>query len=289
MCLPPSPAGFLQAALAKAPAKRQDAGMRPTTRLVPDDENWQPDRTGYALFTTRLGVCSIAWGVRGVVAVMLPDPSPDTTRDRVLHSATRRRPGGWRQALSAGSLSPAALQAVAGVQVLMAGRAEGAGDASAIREDWAFAQPRLTAAGMVLPDVRAQFRSSRWAANGLPLLDDIPLDWHGVPEFARHVYRLALAIAPGHTRTYGELAAVRAAGSGTEEAASSANGGRGLARAVGQALGANPFAPVVPCHRILAAQGGSGGFSASGGTRTKLSLLEWEGAALGDGATLPLF
>lgn len=268
MCLPPSPAGFLQAALAKAPAKRQDAGMRPTTRLVPDDENWQPDRTGYALFTTRLGVCSIAWGVRGVVAVMLPDPSPDTTRDRVLHSATRRRPGGWRQALSAGSLSPAALQAVAGVQVLMAGRAEGAGDASAIREDWAFAQPRLTAAGMVLPDVRAQFRSSRWAANGLPLLDDIPLDWHGVPEFARHVYRLALAIAPGHTRT---------------------NGGRGLARAVGQALGANPFAPVVPCHRILAAQGGSGGFSASGGTRTKLSLLEWEGAALGDGATLPLF
>ncbi|UBB18164.1 methylated-DNA--[protein]-cysteine S-methyltransferase [Comamonas odontotermitis] len=263
--------------------------MRPTTRLVPDDENWQPDRTGYALFTTRLGVCSIAWGVRGVVAVMLPDPSPDTTRDRVLHSATRRRPGGWRQALSAGSLSPAALQAVAGVQVLMAGRAEGAGDASAIREDWAFAQPRLTAAGMVLPDVRAQFRSSRWAANGLPLLDDIPLDWHGVPEFARHVYRLALAIAPGHTRTYGELAAVRAAGSGTEEAASSANGGRGLARAVGQALGANPFAPVVPCHRILAAQGGSGGFSASGGTRTKLSLLEWEGAALGDGATLPLF
>ena len=263
--------------------------MRPTTRPVLDDESWQPDSTGHALFTTRLGVCALAWGGQSVVAVMLPDPSPDTARDRVLLSATRRRPGGWRQALSAGNLSPAALQAVAGVQILMAGRAQSDGGAGGAKEDWAFTQPRLTAAGMVLPDVRAQFTSSRWAANGLPLLDDIPLDWHGIPEFAQHVYRLALAIAPGHTRTYGALAADLGAGSDADGFADSVNGGRGLARAVGQALGANPFAPVVPCHRILAAQGGSGGFSASGGTRTKLSLLEWEGAALGDGATLPLF
>jgi methylated-DNA-[protein]-cysteine S-methyltransferase len=58
-------------------------------------------------------------------------------------------------------------------------------------------------------------------------------------------------------------------------------GDPGAARAVGQALGHNPFAPVVPCHRILAAKGGAGGFSAAGGTRTKLRLLEIEGAQFG--------
>jgi methylated-DNA-[protein]-cysteine S-methyltransferase len=50
---------------------------------------------------------------------------------------------------------------------------------------------------------------------------------------------------------------------------------------VGQALGANPFAPVVPCHRVRAAGGRAGGFSAEGGARTKLKLLEIEGACLG--------
>jgi methylated-DNA-[protein]-cysteine S-methyltransferase len=63
-------------------------------------------------------------------------------------------------------------------------------------------------------------------------------------------------------------------------------GDAGAARAVGQALGHNPFAPLVPCHRILAAHGGSGGFSAEGGTRTKLRLLEIEGAVLGPGPGL---
>jgi len=47
------------------------------------------------------------------------------------------------------------------------------------------------------------------------------------------------------------------------------------------ALGHNPFAPVVPCHRILAADGRAGGFSADGGARTKLRLLEIEGAQFG--------
>jgi methylated-DNA-[protein]-cysteine S-methyltransferase len=55
----------------------------------------------------------------------------------------------------------------------------------------------------------------------------------------------------------------------------------GAARAVGQALGANPFAPIVPCHRILAAGGRPGGFSATGGALTKLRLLEIEKARLG--------
>jgi methylated-DNA-[protein]-cysteine S-methyltransferase len=97
-------------------------------------------------------------------------------------------------------------------------------------------------------------------------LVDIPLADEDAPDFHRRVWSLARAIAPGHTRTYGELALDL--------------GEPGAARAVGQALGANPFAPFVPCHRILAAQGGAGGFSAPGGTRTKLQLLTLEQARL---------
>lgn len=104
-----------------------------------------------------------------------------------------------------------------------------------------------------------------------PLLD-IPLDWDGVPLFHKQVYEAARRIAPGSFVTYGEMARDL--------------GQPGAARAVGQALGHNPFAPLVPCHRILAAHRGSGGFSAEGGTRTKLRLLEIEGAVLGDGPGL---
>ena len=84
---------------------------------------------------------------------------------------------------------------------------------------------------------------------------------------ARRDYELARAIPPGRTITYGELAAKL--------------GEPGAARAVGQALGHNPFAPVVPCHRVLAAGSRSGGFSATGGVATKLKMLATEGAQLG--------
>lgn len=93
------------------------------------------------------------------------------------------------------------------------------------------------------------------------------LDMHGVPAFHQRVYALACDIAPGQTLTYGEVAARL--------------GEPGAARAVGQALGRNPFAPVVPCHRVLAAGDKPGGFSASGGIRTKLRLLIIEGAMRG--------
>jgi methylated-DNA-[protein]-cysteine S-methyltransferase len=93
------------------------------------------------------------------------------------------------------------------------------------------------------------------------------LDWRGVPEFHRRVYEAALAIPPGRTLTYGEVAQQL--------------GEPGAARAVGQALGKNPFAPIVPCHRVLAAGGRAGGFSAPGGTATKLKMLEIEGARVG--------
>lgn len=98
-------------------------------------------------------------------------------------------------------------------------------------------------------------------------LRDIELDMNGVSPFETRVYELVRAIAPGETLTYGEVAA--------------RIGAPGAARAVGRALGRNPFAPVVPCHRVLAAGGRSGGFSAEGGVSTKLRMLQIEGARIG--------
>ncbi len=85
-----------------------------------------------------------------------------------------------------------------------------------------------------------------------------------VPEFNRRVYAVARAVPPGETITYGEIA--------------ERIGERGAAQAVGQALGRNPFPIVVPCHRVLAADGGLGGFSAHGGVATKRRMLAIEGA-----------
>lgn len=96
-------------------------------------------------------------------------------------------------------------------------------------------------------------------------LSGVQLDLRGVPSFHRRVYEAARAIRPGSTLTYGELA--------------KRLGNPGSARAVGQALRRNPFALVVPCHRVLAAGGRVGGFSATGGTATKLRLLAIEGAS----------
>jgi O-6-methylguanine DNA methyltransferase len=104
-------------------------------------------------------------------------------------------------------------------------------------------------------------------------LSAVALDMERVPVFHRQVYELARTIPPGATLSYGEIAARL--------------GARGAARAVGQALGRNPFAIVVPCHRVLAAGGRVGGFSANGGITTKLRLLGIEGRRAN--GTAPLF
>lgn len=104
-------------------------------------------------------------------------------------------------------------------------------------------------------------------------LDAVELDMSGVPELDARVYRAARDVGPGSTITYGELAARLG-----EPPVS--------AREVGQALGRNPFAIVVPCHRVLAAGTGLGGFSAPGGVATKRRLLEIENARRGDQPTL---
>jgi methylated-DNA-[protein]-cysteine S-methyltransferase len=95
-------------------------------------------------------------------------------------------------------------------------------------------------------------------------LTDIALDLDGIPEFDRGVYDIARTIPPGKTMTYGDIARRL--------------GGVELSRDVGQALGHNPCPIVVPCHRVLAAGGKPGGFSANGGVATKLKMLAIEGA-----------
>lgn len=95
-------------------------------------------------------------------------------------------------------------------------------------------------------------------------LSAIELDMSHVPEFNRGVYAIAREIPPGKTLTYGDIA--------------KRLGGVELSRDVGQALGQNPFPIVVPCHRVLAAGGKPGGFSANGGVKTKLRMLAIEGA-----------
>lgn len=90
------------------------------------------------------------------------------------------------------------------------------------------------------------------------------LDIEAVPDFNRRVYAIARTIPAGGTMTYGEIA--------------ERLGDRQLARDVAQALSQNPLPIIVPCHRVMAAGGKMGGFSAPGGVRTKLRLLSIEGA-----------
>lgn len=98
-------------------------------------------------------------------------------------------------------------------------------------------------------------------------LRDLVLDERGIPAFRRQVHALTRAIPPGQTRTYGEIA--------------TALGEPGAARAVGRAEGENPFAPIVPCHRVMGAGGEPTGFSAPGGVETKRRLLLIEARATG--------
>jgi methylated-DNA-[protein]-cysteine S-methyltransferase len=105
-------------------------------------------------------------------------------------------------------------------------------------------------------------------------LSDIPLDLGTAPAFNRKVYEVARAIPPGQTMTYGEIA--KRIGAQPQEA-----------RDVGAALGKNPIAIIVPCHRVLAANGKMGGFSATGGVDTKRRILEIESASAIDAG--PLF
>jgi methylated-DNA-[protein]-cysteine S-methyltransferase len=169
--------------------------------------------TRYALFETQLGTCAIAWGERGIVRTLLPEPSAEAVRARLL----RRLPDA-----SEAEPPDGVRRIIAQITALLAGE-----------------HVDLT-----------------WVA----------LDEDAVPELHRRVYAATRTIPPGSTLTYGDIA--RRLGDVT------------LARKVGEALGHNPFPIVVPCHRVLGAGGRTGGFSARGGTETKMQLLRIEGAVL---------
>jgi methylated-DNA-[protein]-cysteine S-methyltransferase len=148
---------------------------------------------------------------------------------------------------------------IAGVQLPEAGE----------RETRARMLHRFPAAGEAVPPPEVQR-----AVDGIVALlrgedsdlSDVALDMEHVPAFHRRVYEVARTIPPGMTLSYGAIAA--------------RIGASGAARAVGQALGRNPFPIVVPCHRVLAAGGKIGGFSAEGGITTKRRMLAIEGAQL---------
>jgi methylated-DNA-[protein]-cysteine S-methyltransferase len=165
----------------------------------------------YALFETPIGICGIAWGERGVVAVQLPEASERETRVRMLRGRANAREE---------QPPPNEQRAIDAIVALLSG-----GD----------------------NDLR-----------------DITLDMRGVPDFHRRVYEIARAIPVGETSTYGSIAMKL--------------GDPTAARAVGQALGRNPFPIVIPCHRVLAANGKLGGFSGGSGSATKLRMLAIEGA-----------
>ena len=92
---------------------------------------------------------------------------------------------------------------------------------------------------------------------------DLPLRPAGSP-FEHSVWAAMSRIPYGQTRSYGEIAAEV----------------EGLPQAVGGACGSNPIPIIIPCHRVLAAQGRLGGYSGEGGAKTKTALLVLEGALL---------
>jgi methylated-DNA-[protein]-cysteine S-methyltransferase len=166
--------------------------------------------TGFALFTTALGTCGIAWNARAVTGAQLPENDDAATRARM----QRRFP-----AVPESTPPPNAQSAIDGITALLRGE-------------------------------RNDLLEIRVAMNEL-----VPFD--------RDVYEAARAVPPGSTVTYGDIA--------------KRIGQPHASQAVGQALGRNPFAPIVPCHRVVGAGGTMHGFSAGGGTATKLRMLTIEG------------
>ncbi len=110
-------------------------------------------------------------------------------------------------------------------------------------------------AGKLASQVREYFRGRRREF-------DLKLDWTGVSSFRKKVWKELLKVPFGRTSTYGDLAR--------------RTGRPNAARPVGGAVGANPVPLIVPCHRILASDGGLSGFSAEGGVKMKKRLLEFE-------------
>jgi methylated-DNA-[protein]-cysteine S-methyltransferase len=114
-------------------------------------------------------------------------------------------------------------------------------------------------------EVRDAIEGIRTVLDGEPRdLADVRLDERGIDAFRRSVYAATRTVPPGTIATYGQIAR--------------AIGEPGAARDVGAALARNPTPVIVPCHRVVAANGALHGFSAPGGIETKRRMLQLEGA-----------
>ena len=109
--------------------------------------------------------------------------------------------------------------------------------------------------------------AQRYFAGEVVDFSEIALDLDDQDEFFRRIYAALRAVGYGKTTTYGTLA--KELGAGPE-----------AARDVGQAMAQNPVPLIIPCHRVLAAGGKVGGFSAPGGADSKVKMLALEGVDL---------
>jgi len=147
---------------------------------------------------------------------------------------------------------------------------EGGADQSRARLHRRFSEIAEAPPTPLINDLIARIRE---LLDGKPVdLRDAPVDMSVFEPFSRQVYEIARAIPPGQALTYGEIA--------------ERLGDKLLARDVGQAMGKNPYPIIIPCHRVVAAGGKLGGFSARGGSATKQKLLAIEGYAPGGQASL---
>jgi len=129
-------------------------------------------------------------------------------------------------------------------------------------------QERLVGAGGV-EDAAGQggvlARIIAYAGGTEDAFQDVQLDLSAVPELNRRIYEHIRGLAWGETTTYGAIARWL--------------GDVAMSRTVGTAMGQNPIPLIVPCHRVLAADGRTGGFSSPGGVRAKMEMLALERAA----------
>lgn len=131
-----------------------------------------------------------------------------------------------------------------------------------IEERW----PGAASGGVVEREVREQLERY---FSGEKVAFTFPLDFSRCSTFGIKVYKAAMTIPYGGVRSYGWV--------------SGAIGSSGAARAVGRAMGCNPFPPVVPCHRVVKGDGTLGGFSAQMGLPLKVRMLEMEGVNVREG------
>ncbi len=123
--------------------------------------------------------------------------------------------------------------------------------------------------GVPTADVAQTIAAAQRYFNGEKIdFSQVRLDLDGQDEFVLKIYAATRRVGWGQTTTYGTLA--KELGAGPE-----------AARDVGQAMARNPVPLIVPCHRVLAAGGKVGGFSAPGGSTAKIRMLELEGVRVG--------